>query len=117
MAGDTTSPMNYETYILPHELPDVRPREVHVDPLRNDPDEAFFIRTHQALEIWFGQLLDEMAYARQLLAQPAPYFVPESDVPAIVKHIRRSAAIFDLTDRAIAIWGVFNPLKIIIAVG
>jgi tryptophan 2,3-dioxygenase len=64
--------------------------------LSNDPDEAFFIRTHQAFEVWFAQILDEMSYARLLLAQPAPYFVPESDIPAVVKHIRRAAAIFDL---------------------
>lgn len=100
MTSDDTSvpesPMNYETYILPHELPDVRPREIQPDPLLNDPDEQFFIRTHQAFEIWFAQILDEMSYARQLLAQPAPYFVQESDVPAVVKHIRRAAALFDL---------------------
>lgn len=88
--------MNYETYIRPHELPGVEPREVPQDPLLDDPDEQFFIRTHQAFEVWFAQLLDEMAYARKLLAQPAPYFVQESDVPSVVKHIRRAAAIFDL---------------------
>ena len=96
MTGDDKSPMNYETYILPHELPEVQPREIQANPLRNDPDEAFFIRTHQAFEVWFAQILDEMSYARLLLAQPAPYFVPESDIPAVVKHIRRAAAIFDL---------------------
>ncbi|MDA0652580.1 MAG: hypothetical protein O3C49_04785, partial [Proteobacteria bacterium] len=74
MTGGDTSPMNYETYILPHELPDVRPREIQPDPLRNDPDEAFFIRTHQAFEVWFAQILDEMSYARRLLAQPSPYY-------------------------------------------
>lgn len=96
MTGGDKSPMNYETYILPHELPAVRPREVQLNPLRNDPDEQFFIRTHQAFEIWFAELLDELGYARLLLAQPAPYYVPESDVPAVVKHLRRSAAILDL---------------------
>ena len=97
MTGDDDrAPMNYQTYILPHELPDVRPREVQPDPLSNDPDEAFFIRTHQAFEVWFAQILDELGYARLLLAQPAPYYVPESDIPAVVKHIHRAAAIFDL---------------------
>ena len=96
MTGGDKSPMNYETYILPHELPDVRPREIQANPLRNDPDEQFFIRTHQAFEVWFAQILDELGYARLLLAQPAPYYVPESDIPAVVKHIRRAAAIFDL---------------------
>ena len=96
MTGDVKSRMNYENYILPHELPDVRPREMHSDPLRNDPNEAFFIRTHQAFEIWFAQILDELEHARRLLAQPGPYFVKESDVPDVVKHVRRAAAIFDL---------------------
>jgi len=96
MTGDDRSPMNYENYILPHELPDVRPREIQPNPLRNDPDEQFFIRTHQAFEVWFAQILDELGYARLLLAQPAPYYVPESDIPAVVKHIHRAAAIFDL---------------------
>ena len=93
MTGDDKSPMNYETYIKPHELPEVRPREIQANPLRDDPDEAFFIRTHQAFEVWFAQILDEMSYARLLLAQS---YVPESNIPAVVKHIRRAAAIFDL---------------------
>lgn len=88
--------MNYEAYILPHHLPEVRPRERRGGPLPDSPDEAFFIRTHQALEVWFAQILDELGYARHLLSQPAPYFVPESDIPAIVKHLGRAAAIFDL---------------------
>ncbi len=96
MTGDDKSPMNYETYILPHQLPGVRPREIQANPLRNDPDEQFFIRTHQAFEVWFAQILDELGYARLLLAQPAPFYVPESDIPAVVKHIRRAAALFDL---------------------
>lgn len=96
MTSDEESVMNYETYILPHELPAVRPREIQPDPLLNDPDEQFFIRTHQAFEVWFAQILDEIAHARRLLAQPSPYYVQESDVPAVVKHIRRAAAIFDL---------------------
>lgn len=96
MAADGKPAMNYEAYIQPHRLPDVRPRERQSDPLRNDPDEPFFIRTHQAFEIWFAQLLDELEHARRLFAQPAPYYVPETDIPAIVKHLRRAAGIFDL---------------------
>jgi tryptophan 2,3-dioxygenase len=88
--------MNYEAYILPHHLPEVRPRERRGGGRPDSPDEAFFIRTHQALEVWFAQILDELTYARYLLSQPAPYFVPESDIPAIVKHLRRAAGIFDL---------------------
>ena len=96
MPADGKPAMNYEAYILPHRLPEVRPRERPADPLRGGPDEAFFIRMHQAFEIWFAQLLDELAHARRLLARPAPYYVPESDIPAVVKHLRRAAGIFDL---------------------
>ena len=85
MTGDDKSPMNYETYILPHELPDVRPREIQANPLRNDPDEQFFIRTHQAFEVWFAQILDELGYARLLLAQPAPFYVPGARIMLIAK--------------------------------
>jgi len=96
MKPDDTPRMNYESYILPHRLPEVAPRERSGDPLRDGPDEAFFIRTHQALETWFAQILDELGHARRLLAQPAPLYVPESDIPAIVKHLRRASGILDL---------------------
>ena len=96
MAADRKQPMSYESYILPHQSPDVRPRKTHGDPLRDDPDEQFFIRTHQAIEIWFAQILTELEYARLLLSQPPPYYVPESDVPVIERHVRRATAIFEL---------------------
>ncbi len=96
MTTDRKQPMNYERYILPHQLPDVRPRETHDDLLRVDPDEQFFIRTHQAFEIWFAQILSELEYARLLLSQP---YVPESDVPVIEGHVRRAAAILDLINQ------------------
>lgn len=94
--ADGKPTINYESYILPHELPAVRPREIRADPLQNDPDEQFFIRTHQAFEIWFAQILAEVEHARTLLSQPAPVYVREPDVPFIVKHVRRAAAIMEL---------------------
>ena len=92
--ADGKQPMNYESYILPHHLPEVRPRENS-----DEPDEQFFIRTHQAFEIWFAQILAELEHARVLLAQPPPTYVPESDIPTIEQHVRRAAAIFDLVRR------------------
>ncbi len=65
--ADAKQAMNYEIYIQPHRLPEVRPRQDSAD-----PDEQFFIRTHQAFEIWFAQALAELEHARTLLAQPAP---------------------------------------------
>ena len=96
MATDGEQAMNYERYILPHRLPEVRPREVPADPLRADPDEQLFIRTHQAFEIWFAQILSELEYARLVLSQA---YVPESDVPVIEGHVRRAAGIFDLINQ------------------
>ena len=92
--ADGKPQMNYESYILPDQLPEVRPREKS-----DDPDEQFFIRTHQAFEIWFAQVLAELEHARSLLAQPSPIYVPESDIPVIEEHVRRAAAIFDLVRR------------------
>ncbi len=92
--ADGKQPMNYESYILPHQLPEVRPRQNS-----DDPDEQFFIRTHQAFEIWFSQALAELEHARVLLAQPSPTYVPESDIPIVEQHVRRAAAIFDLVRR------------------
>ena len=100
MAAERKQPMNYERYILPHLLPEVRPREIHQDPLRADPDEQFFIRTHQAFEIWFAQILSELEYARLLLSQPPPVHVPETDVPVIEGHVRRAA--FSVLGRKLA---------------
>jgi len=92
--AEEKQPMNYESYILPHRLPEVRPRRDSAD-----PDEQFFIRTHQAFEIWFAQALAELEHARALLAQPPPAYVPESDVPIIEQHVLRAAAIFDLVSQ------------------
>jgi tryptophan 2,3-dioxygenase len=77
----------YESYIHPDRL-------APVVPLGNpdDVDEKFFIRTHQAFELWFAQILDELESARAKLAA----YVQENDVPNITHHIRRAAALFDL---------------------
>ncbi|MDH3690904.1 MAG: tryptophan 2,3-dioxygenase [Gammaproteobacteria bacterium] len=96
MSSDHKKTISYETYIEPDALPRVQPRTRSEQPLDNDPDESFFIRTHQAFEIWFAQILTELEYARLLLSQPPPNYVPESDVPRIEHHVRRAAAIFEL---------------------
>ena len=80
--------VTYENYISPHLLPPVVPLETEKD----DPDEEFFIRTHQAFEIWFSQILAELAFARGKLSG----YVAENDVPLVTHPVRRAAAIFDL---------------------
>src|SRR5262249_31603760 len=84
-AGGTMT--TYESYIRPDRLAPVVPLG---DPA--DVDEKFFIRTHQAFELWFAQILDELAPARAKLAA----YVQENDVPDIPHHVRRAAALFDL---------------------
>src|SRR5690242_20304635 len=80
---------SYERYIRPGELPAVGP----LAPAAGTPDEQFFIRTHQAFEIWFAQILAELEFARtKLSANP----VPEFEAPLVAHHLRRAAAIFNL---------------------
>ncbi len=94
--ADGKQPMNYESYILPHQLPEVRPRE-HGD----GPDEQFFIRTHQAFEIWFAQALAELerhlanlgaseqpndARSEQTGARPSPPNPSERELDSLRKY-------------------------------
>lgn len=83
-------PFSYDEQIL---LLDDFPNVTKLVTDKRDPDEAFFIRTHRAFEIWFAEILDELEYARSLLAQPV---VHEDDVPKITHHIRRAAVVLDL---------------------
>ncbi len=82
-------PNTYDGYIFPDRLPLVKPKGRR----KKDPDEKFFIRTHQAFEIWFAQILDELEFARTLLSSD---YVPEHDIPPIEQHVRRAAEIFNL---------------------
>jgi tryptophan 2,3-dioxygenase len=77
----------YESYIQPDRLAPVVPLGSP-----DDVNEKFFIRTHQAFELWFAQILDELESARAKLAA----YVQENDVPDITHHVRRAAAVFDL---------------------
>jgi tryptophan 2,3-dioxygenase len=54
------------------------------------PHEKLFIRTHQAMEIWFDQMNDELEYARTVLSQPR---VAESEVSDVARHVARCTTI------------------------
>lgn len=79
---------SYERYIRPADLPSVEPLAAG-----ESPDERFFIRTHQAFEIWFAQMLAELEFVRAKLASVP---VPEQDLPLVSHHMRRASAIFGL---------------------
>ena len=75
--------------VLSRGLPLVEPTE----PSIAAPHEKLFIRTHQAMEIWFDQMNDELEYARTVLSQPR---VEESQVSAVARHVARCTAITGL---------------------
>jgi tryptophan 2,3-dioxygenase len=79
---------SYEAYIRPADLPAVTPLAAV-----GTPDEQFFIRTHQAFEIWFAHILAELEFARAELARVP---VPEQNLPLITHHVRRASGIFEL---------------------
>ena len=81
-------PTSYEKYIDVHSLPRVEPKGGN-----ENPDEPFFIRTHQVFEIWFSQVLSELEFARDIISRSS---VAEAEVPVMAHHIRRCALLFDV---------------------
>ena len=72
--------------VLSRGLPLVEPTE----PTIAAPHEKLFIRTHQAMEIWFDQMNDELEYARTVLSQP---HVEEAEVSDVARHVARCTTI------------------------
>lgn len=79
----------YEEYIGSHRLPEINLQKAR----KVDPDEAFFVRTHQAFELWFAQVIEELEFVRSLLSSVP---VPEARIPVATHHVRRAAAILEL---------------------
>jgi len=94
-------PLHYVPYIKPYlvPVPQVQARD-------GNPDEAFFVRTHFAMETWFAQLIDELIFARMLLSgrksvldppiDKGDVSVEEDKIPVVTAHIRRATSIFRL---------------------
>jgi Tryptophan 2,3-dioxygenase len=70
--------ITYESYIKPDQLAPVDP--LTSKPRVNDPDEQFFIRTHQVFETWFSQIISELTFCRSILTQNP---VPERDIRGV----------------------------------
>ncbi len=65
--------------------------------------EHFFITTHQAFEMWFKQLLLDLADAAELLPPPA------GDVELALDHLQRAAAILRLLVQQMVLFDHLSP--------
>src|SRR5262245_2735345 len=76
-------------------------------------DEMLFVVVHQIYELWFKQVLHELAYARDLLGRAQngggrAERVPERVVPTVVATIERVNEIFRI---ATAQWRVIETMN------
>jgi tryptophan 2,3-dioxygenase len=71
-------------------------------------DEMLFIVIHQVYELWFKQILHEVARVRDMLAQPE---VPEQDVPRIVKALGRVHEILKVGVQQLSVLETMGPLE------
>jgi tryptophan 2,3-dioxygenase len=65
--------------------------------------EHFFIVTHQAFELWFKQLLVDLAAAAQLLPPP------RSDAEMALDHLQRAASILRLLVQQMVLFDHLSP--------
>jgi tryptophan 2,3-dioxygenase len=70
-------------------------------------DEMLFVVIHQVYELWFKQVIHELTRVRDLLAAEE---VPETDVPRIVKALRRVQEIFRIAVSQLAVLETMSAL-------
>lgn len=70
------------------------------------PDELLFIIVHQTYELWFKQVLRELTEAIDLFRRGA---VPEEQLPHVVHHLKRVAAIMRLAVEQFAVMETLTP--------
>jgi len=103
-------PVTYETYLRLERIldaqepmgPDGAPRE------RAHHDEMLFIVVHQAYELWFKQVLHELTFARDLLAQDP---VSENSIPRICSALRRVHEIQKVLLAQLPVIETMNPVE------
>ncbi len=81
--------------------PDGKPRELA------HHDEMLFVIIHQVYELWFKQIIHELTYVRDMLAASE---VPETNVPRIVKALRRVQEIFRIAVSQLAVLETMSAL-------
>ena len=70
------------------------------------PDELLFIVVHQTYELWFKQVLRELTEAIDLFRRGA---VPEEQLPHVVHHLKRVAAIMRLAVEQFTVMETLTP--------
>lgn len=78
----------YSEYLNLRELLDLQGDERGIS-----SDEMHFIIVHQTFELWFKQIIRELAEVRNILCQVP---VPEEQIPVAVDHLGRTTEIFRL---------------------
>ena len=92
-------PLNYNSYLKIPELLSLQ-QEIS-DPKHHD--EMFFIIIHQAMELWFKQILHETKQFRKSLE--------DGSVSRALKALKRSTAIMDLLQRQINLLSTLTPVE------
>ena len=96
---------NYWDYLRLDDLLDLQ-GGVEGDDAALVPDELLFIVVHQTYELWFKQIVRELTEAIDLFRLGA---VPEEQLPHVVHHLRRVAAILRLAVEQFAVMETLTP--------
>jgi tryptophan 2,3-dioxygenase len=96
---------NYWDYLRLDDLLDLQ-GGVEGDDQQLVPDELLFIVIHQTYELWFKQVLRELTEAIAAFRRGA---LPEEQLPAMVHHLRRVAAIMRLAVDQFQIMETLTP--------
>ncbi len=73
-------------------------------------DELHFIVVHQVFELWFKSVIHEIRMARDRMSAQ---FVPDKDIPYVVRHLRRVNAVFKIAVGYFDVLETLTPLDFI----
>lgn len=91
--------LNYNSYL---KIPELLSLQEELSKPKHH-DEMFFIVIHQAMELWFKQILHETKLFRKSLAA--------GSVSRALKALKRSTAIMDLLQRQINLLSTLTPIE------
>ena len=73
-------------------------------------DELHFIVVHQVFELWFKLIIREVRMARDRMSAK---FVPDKDIPYVVRHLRRVNAVLKIAVNYFDVLETLTPLDFI----